>query len=87
MDLKDPLVRRFISACCFASAFIWVAVYFFDVELQVVRVLFVFSVIFVIGLIFGGLLLAPLIRMFRSEPALLSKLQKREKTIRSREGE
>ena len=85
--MKDPLVRRFISASCFAAASVWVTVYFFDVETAVVQVLFTFSVIFVIGLIFVGLLLAPLIRMFHSEPTLLSKLQEGEKVNRSREDE
>ena len=82
--MKDPLVRRFISASCFAAAFVWVAVYFFDVETEIVQMLFVFSVIFVIGLIFVGLLLAPLIRIFRSEPTLLSKLQEGENVNRFR---
>ena len=32
--LSDPLVRRFFSAAFFASAFVWVAVEFFDVEVD-----------------------------------------------------
>ena len=85
--MKDPLVRRFISASCFAAAFVWVAVYFFDVETEVVQVLFAFSVIFVLGLIFVGLLLMPLVRLFRQEPTLLSKIQEGEEINQSREGE
>ena len=85
--MKDPLVRRFISASCFATAFVWVAVYFFDVETEVVQVLFAFSVIFVLGLIFVGLLLTPLISLFRREPTLLSKIQEGEEINHSQEAE
>ena len=85
--MKDPLVRRFISASCFAAAFVWVAVYFFDVETEVVQVLFAFSVIFVLGLIFVGLLLTPLISLFRREPTLLSKIQEGEEINQHQEDE
>ena len=73
--MKDPLVRRFISASCFAAALVWVAVYFFDVDKDVVQVLFIFSVIFVLGLIVLGLLLTPLVRVFRKAPPLLLKIR------------
>ena len=85
--MKDPFVRRFISASCFAAAFVWVAVYFFDVETEVVQVLFAFSVIFVLGLIFVGLLLMPLVKLFRGEPTLLSRIQEGEEINQSQEGE
>jgi len=38
-------VTRFLSSLLFSSAFIWVAVEFFDVETEVVYVLFIFSLI------------------------------------------
>ena len=85
--MKDPLVIRFISASFFSGAFIWVAVYFFDVETEVVKALFIFSLIFVIGLIFVGLTLTPFVRMFRSKPTLLSKLEDVKDFSRYREGE
>ena len=85
--MKDPLVRRFISASFFSALFIWAAVYFFDVEAEVVRVLFMYSVFFVMGMVFFGLLLTPLIRMFRSETTLLSKLQVGEEVTSSQEDE
>ncbi|MBL6690905.1 MAG: hypothetical protein ISP91_10980 [Pseudomonadales bacterium] len=71
---KDPLVRRFVSGSCFAGAFVWVAVRFFNVEADVVWVLFLFSFVFVGGMIAIGLLLAPLVRLFRrdSSPFLSS---------------
>ncbi len=40
--INDPLVRRFISATFFASAFVWVAVEFYDVEVEVDRVIFLY---------------------------------------------
>ena len=83
--MKDPLVRRFISASCFAAAFVWVAVYFFDVDKVVVQVLFIFSVIFVLGLIVLGLLLTPLVRVFRKAPPLLSKIREEQEISRSQE--
>lgn len=75
---KDPLVRRFISGSCFAGAFIFVAVRFFDVETDVVLVLLGFCFAFVGGLIIVGLVLAPIIGLFRSKPAMLSRLEKTE---------
>ena len=51
----DPLIRRFLSGALFAGAFIWLAIYFFDVETEVLRVLAIMSgllVILLIGLAF-----------------------------------
>ncbi|MFP6808108.1 MAG: hypothetical protein VB957_13160 [Pseudomonadales bacterium] len=69
--LTDPLLRRFISAAFFASAFIWVAVAFFDVETEVVKVLFVYSIGFVAIMVVVGLLIFPIIRIFRQKPSSL----------------
>ncbi|MFP6802362.1 MAG: hypothetical protein VCA12_04380 [Pseudomonadales bacterium] len=72
--LRDPLVRRFISSSVFAGAFVWVAVRYFDVDTEVVWVLFGLSFVFVGTLIVVGLVLAPAVRLFRRKPSLLSKL-------------
>ena len=72
--IKDPLIRRLISSSCFAGAFIWVAVRYFDVETEVVWTFFGLSFIFVAGLIVIGLVLAPMVRLFRRKPSLLSKI-------------
>jgi hypothetical protein len=72
--LKDPLVRRLISSSAFAGAFVWVAVRYFDVETEVVWVLFGLSFVFVGILIVVGFVLAPAVRLFRRKPSLLSKL-------------
>lgn len=74
--IKDPLIRRFISASFFAGAFIWVAVRYFNVEADVVWMLFLFSIAFVVGLMVIGLLLAPLVRLFRGDSSpMLSNLE------------
>lgn len=65
------MVRRFVSAAFFASAFVWVAVSFFDVEVEVVRVLFIYSIGFVVLMIFMGLLLFPVISLFRKKRSSL----------------
>ncbi|MBO6658081.1 MAG: hypothetical protein JJ934_14380 [Pseudomonadales bacterium] len=73
---KDPLVRRFISASFFAAAFVWVAVTYFNVETEVVWVLFLFSFIFVGGMMVVGLVLAPIVRFFqRDSSPFLSSLE------------
>lgn len=73
---KDPLVRRFISASFFAAAFVWVAVTYFNVETEVVWVLFLFSFIFVGGMMAVGLVLAPIVRFFqRDSSPFLSSLE------------
>ena len=72
--LRDPLVRRFISSSAFAGAFVWVAVRYFEVDTEVVWVLFGLSFVFVVTLIVVGLVLAPAVRLFRRKPSLLSKL-------------
>ena len=72
--LKDPLFRRFISSSAFAGAFIWVAVRYFEVDTEVVWVLFELSFVFVGILIVVGLILAPTVSLFRRKSSLLSKL-------------
>ena len=73
--LKDPLIRRFISASIFSAAFVWVAVAYFDVDPEVVWVFLILSFGFVGSLIVVGLFLAPVVRLFNREPPLLSKIQ------------
>ena len=68
---KDPMVRRFVSAAFFASAFVWVAVSFFDVETEVVWVLFIYSIGFVLLMILVGFLFVPFISLFRKKRSSL----------------
>ncbi len=75
---KDPLIRRFISASLFAGAFVWVAVVFFDVETEVVWVFLILSVVFVLMMVFAGLILAPIVSLFNRRPPLLGSLEKGE---------
>ncbi len=65
------MVRRFISAAIFASAFVWVAVSFFDVETEVVWVLFLYSIGFVVLMILVGFLFVPFISLFRKKRSSL----------------
>jgi len=67
--INDPLVRRFISATFFASAFVWVAVEFYDVEVEVVRLLFLYSVGLVALMVLAGLLFFPFVSLFRKKPS------------------
>lgn len=84
--LKDPLIRRFISASFFAAAFVWVAVTYFNVEAEVVWVLLIFCILFVLGMIVIGLLGFPLVRLFRSKPTMLAKIEEIENEKRLSEG-
>jgi hypothetical protein len=65
------MVRRFISAAFFASAFVWVAVSFFEVETEVVWVFFVYSIGFVVLMILVGFLFVPFISLFRKKRSSL----------------
>lgn len=70
-------VTRFLSSLLFSGAFIWVAVAFFDVETEVVYVLFIFSLILIGAAIVTGLLISPLLRKILQRPgsSLLSQLR------------
>ena len=70
-------VTRFLSSLLFSSAFIWVAVEFFDVETEVVYVLFIFSLILIGAAMVTGLLISPLLRKILQRPgsSLLSQLR------------
>ncbi|MDG1113147.1 MAG: hypothetical protein P8N63_05180 [Pseudomonadales bacterium] len=70
-------VTRFLSSLLFSSAFIWVAVEFFEVETEVVYVLFIFSLILIGAAIVTGFLISPLLRKILQRPgsSLLSQLR------------
>jgi uncharacterized membrane protein len=58
-------------------AFIWLAVDYFDVDTEVIWVLFVFSVIFVVALAIPGVAGALLLRWFRrGSGGMLDRLEK-----------
>jgi hypothetical protein len=62
---KDPLYIRILSGMFFAGAFIWVAVRYFQVDVDVIYVFLIMSVIFVAGLIVLGLVFSVLLRLMR----------------------
>ncbi len=73
--VRDPLIKRFLSGTLFASAFVWMAVTQFDVPTEVVWVFLKLSFIFVGVMILIGLLLMPVMALFRRhDPGMLSSL-------------
>ena len=70
-------MKRFLSSLLFSSAFIWVAVVFFDVETEVVYVLFVFSLMLIAAAMLTGLFISPILRKVLRRPGshLLTKLR------------
>jgi hypothetical protein len=62
---RDPLIRRFLVACVFAGAFVWVAVDSFDVEIEVVLDFFLLSIGMVVVLIALALLFAASVHLLR----------------------
>ncbi len=73
---KDRLMRRLVSGSLFAGAFIWVAVRYFQVDLEVIWVFLVFSFGLVLLLLLAGLLFAPLLWLFKRRPPTFSNLTK-----------
>lgn len=59
------MIRRFISLCFFAGAFIWVAVEFFHVEWSVIREFFLGSIALVIIIIVMAWLASLVLRRLR----------------------
>jgi hypothetical protein len=72
---KEIAMIRLLSTAFFASAFIWVAVSFFDVDIEVMKVLFIYSLIFVVLLMLTGLVFSPILGFFR-RPRKSSLLEK-----------
>ena len=64
---KNSLFRHFLSGTLFAASFVWVAVYFFDVDTEIVTTFFIMSFIFVGSMILVGLVLAPIITLSRKK--------------------
>jgi type VI protein secretion system component VasK len=62
---RDPLYIRILSGMFFACAFIWVAIRYFQVDVNVIWVFLIMSVIFVAGLIVLGLVFSVMLRLLR----------------------
>ena len=62
---RDPLYIRILSGMFFACAFIWVAIRYFQVDVNVIWVFLIMSVIFVAGLIVLGLVFSVVLRLLR----------------------
>lgn len=70
--LRDRLFRRFLVACGFAGAFVWVAIDAFGVSEEVILEFFLLSVLLVLGMVVVALPFALLIRLLRRRRADLS---------------
>lgn len=70
-------MTRLLSTVFFACAFIWVAIEFFDVDIEVMKVLFIYSLMFVVLLILTGVIFSPVVGFFRRsrKSSLLEKTQ------------
>ena len=80
----DPLIRRFLSGTLFAVAFIWLAIYFFDVETEVLRVLAIMSGLLVLLLIGVAFIFSFVVKFFRrSSGGLLEKIDLIESEVKA----
>ena len=62
---RDPLYIRILSGTFFACAFIWVAIHYFQVDVNVIWVFLIMSLIFVAGLVVLGLVFSVVLRLLR----------------------
>ena len=80
--LKDPLVRRTLTATLFAVAFVWVAVRWFDVDTNVVWVFAILTLMFIAGLIALGFLFSFVLHWFmRRRNGMLREIEEQEKRL------
>lgn len=63
---KDSQIRLFVTGTIFAMVFVWMAVYSYDVEKEVIQVFLIMSFMMVGALIVFGFLFSFVIRIFRS---------------------
>ena len=63
----DPLFRLLLSGSLFTAVFVWIAIFQFEVESEVIRVFFWLSFLFVGSMIVVGLILAPLMALTRKK--------------------
>ena len=75
--LSDPLLRNFFSGSLFAIAFIWAAIYFFDVDFEIIKTLMVLAFLFVGTMVIVGFILFPLVLLLRKKRGTF--IQKKEK--------
>ncbi len=80
----DPLIRRFLSGTLFAVAFVWLAIYFFDVETEVLRVLAIMSGLLVLLLIGVAFIFSFVVKFFRrSNGGMLENIDLIESEVKS----
>ena len=83
--LKDRQLRRFLIATCFALAFVWVAVRWFNVDRNVVYVFAILAFVLVAVLILFGFVFSFLLHLYmRRGNGMLSKIEEEEKALQER---
>ncbi|HKI73736.1 MAG TPA: hypothetical protein VJ998_03800 [Pseudomonadales bacterium] len=75
--IKDPLVRRFFTGTLFALTFVWVAVRYFNVDQEVVRVFVILTFVVVGLLIVAGFFSSFVLHLFmrRKSGGMLDKFE------------
>ena len=75
---SDPLSRNLCSGSLFTISFIWAAIHFFGVESEIIKTFLVLTFLFVAVMMLVGLILFPLILLFRKKkPIFLKRVSKR----------
>ena len=64
---SDPLLRNLCSGSLFALTFIWAAINFFGVDLEIIKTFLLLSLIFVAAMILIGLILFPIALLIRNQ--------------------
>ena len=64
---SDPLIRNLCSGSLFAVTFIWAAINFFGVDLEIIKTFLLLSLLFVAAMILIGFIFFPLILLLRKE--------------------
>ncbi len=74
---SDPLLRNLCSGSLFALTFIWAAINFFGVDLEIIKTFLFLSLIFVAAMILIGLILFPIVLLIRNQkPFSINQIKK-----------
>ncbi|OUV12125.1 MAG: hypothetical protein CBC47_00450 [Alphaproteobacteria bacterium TMED87] len=75
---SDPLIRNLCSGSLFAITFIWAAIIFFGVDLEIIKTFLLLSFLFVAAMILIGLIFFPLILLLRKQKRVFLRGMKKE---------
>lgn len=78
---KNSQIRLFISGTVFAVAFVWMAIYSYDVDEEVIRVFLILSIFLIGALIVCGFIFSLVFRFLRRrDKGILDHLNRRKKS-------